>query len=146
MALVVARRNAICRLLVESIPLRSLMFGILPEKFLSPLCQLRSASVPYLAKHMFFYCHLKVIVWKQITFEFLWPSVEISDITLALFSLDFYNIHYCQKSGISAQMVILITLVNIWSRRWTFINTNLSVRNENEEASSITKIYLLITY
>jgi hypothetical protein len=38
----------------------------------------------------------------------------VVDILSAIYSLDIFNVRYSQKSGISAAMVILITLANIW--------------------------------
>jgi hypothetical protein len=58
--------------------------------------------------------HPKSIIWKEIIFTFLWPTIEIADIVEAVLSLDFYNVRYCQKSNISGPMVIYITLANIW--------------------------------
>lgn len=114
LALVAVQRNAVYRLLSGAIPHRSLLHRFFPDKFPSPVCKVCSNSTPESTEHLLFYCHPKSIVWKEIIFEFLWPTVDIHDIKLALYSLDFYNVRYCQISGISAPLIIVITLANVW--------------------------------
>jgi hypothetical protein len=113
LSLVAIQRNVVYRLLSSPIPHRSLLHRIFPEKYPSSLCQICS-SVPESAHHLLFYCHPKTIIWKEVIFYYLWPTVEVVDILSAIYSLDFFNVRYSQKSGISADMVILITLANIW--------------------------------
>jgi hypothetical protein len=113
LSLVTIQRNVVYRLLSGSIPHRSLLHRIFPEKYpssLRPIC----SSVPESAHHLLFYCHPKTIIWKEVIFYYLWPTVEVVDILSAIYSLDFFNVRYSQKSGISADMVILITLASIW--------------------------------
>ncbi|EPB88285.1 hypothetical protein HMPREF1544_04869 [Mucor circinelloides 1006PhL] len=49
-----------------------------------------------------------------VIFEFLWPTVTIPDIILAIRSFDFYNIRYSQRNGVPASVIVFITLANIW--------------------------------
>ncbi|KAI9267823.1 hypothetical protein BY458DRAFT_572949 [Sporodiniella umbellata] len=45
-------------------------------------------------------------------------SPKIEDIFQALGSLDFYNIGYCQRTSLSANMVIVIALFQVWICHW----------------------------
>jgi hypothetical protein len=74
-----------------------------PDKFPSPVCQICSEDIPDSTEHLLFYCHHKTIVWKE-SFSFCGPRST----SMISYSLDFYNVQYCQTSGISASMA------NIW--------------------------------
>ncbi|KAI9358063.1 hypothetical protein BD770DRAFT_472428 [Pilaira anomala] len=96
-----------------SIPNRAFLFRIFPEKFTSPSCTICGLEIET-TKHMLFDCPPKSFVWKNIIFEFLWPTVTIPDIITALSYMNFQDIRYVQKSGSTAQMIVYITLANIW--------------------------------
>ncbi|KAI9339744.1 hypothetical protein BD770DRAFT_415213 [Pilaira anomala] len=58
--------------------------------------------------------HPSLLFGKNIIFEFLWPTVTIPDIITALSPMNFHDIRYVQKSGSTAQMIVYITLANVW--------------------------------
>ncbi|KAI9245593.1 hypothetical protein BY458DRAFT_466274 [Sporodiniella umbellata] len=89
----------------------------MPLKCPSPLCLFcpNQESSPF---HLLFSCPPKALVWNDIIREFLWPTVEIEDIFQALESLDFYNVNYCQRTSLPANMVIIIALSQVWICHW----------------------------
>lgn len=82
------QRNVVYRLLARSITSQSLKFKFFHGKIYSLHCQICRSSTES-SKDMLFYCPAKSNIWKTTILEFLWPTVEVSDIIMVIFSLDF---------------------------------------------------------
>ncbi|CEP12669.1 hypothetical protein [Parasitella parasitica] len=113
LALTMVQRNVLYRFISNSIPHKSLLHRVFTDLHPSPLCTICSISTET-SVHFLFHCPPKATVWRAIIFEFLWPTVSIQDIITAITSLDFHNIKYCQRSEVSAPIIVILTLANIW--------------------------------
>jgi hypothetical protein len=110
LSLTLVQRNVIYRFITRTIPAKRLLhYFKIAESPLCPIC-----GTVENAAHLLFLCPSKVSIWKAIIFEFLWPTVSVSDIIHACSSLDFEYIKYVSKSYTTAPMVVLVTLGNIW--------------------------------
>ncbi|EPB84897.1 hypothetical protein HMPREF1544_08332 [Mucor circinelloides 1006PhL] len=109
----VVQRNVVYRFINNCIPHKARLHRIFPDLHPSNLCMICSSSVDS-SEHFLFDCPTKASVWRAVIFEFLWPTVTIPDIILAIRSFDFYNIWYSQRNGVPASVILFITLANIW--------------------------------
>ena len=113
LALTMVQRNVVYRYINHCIPHKSRLHRIFPALHPSDLCSICSSSSDS-SEHFLFDCPAKASVWQAVIFEFLWPTVTIPDIILAIRSFDFYNIRYSQRNGVPASVIVFITLANIW--------------------------------
>lgn len=117
LSLTLVNRNVIYRFLTNTIPAKRLLhYFKMAESPLCPICNTVENAV-----HLLFLCPSKVSIWRDIIFEFLWPTVSVGDIIQACSSLDFEYIKYVSKSYTTAHMVVLVTLGNIWRAHFRLI-------------------------
>jgi hypothetical protein len=113
-------RNVVYRLIFGKIPNRQLLHFIREQHVPSPKCLL-CPNCNEDIYHMLFFCPSKTNIWKETIFGFLWPTVTIPGIIYAINTLDFYNVHYCQKPNTPAHIIIFTTLTQLWKAHFRFI-------------------------
>ncbi|KAG1472192.1 hypothetical protein G6F56_001689 [Rhizopus delemar] len=111
------QRNIVFRLIHHKIPHKALLHRSLPAKVNTPHCSICLIHVDSL-EHFLFDCQLKSAIWQTIIREFLWPTVGKQDIHSAFKTLNFDPVNYCTRRQISAKLVLILTLANIWKAHW----------------------------
>ena len=140
LSLTLVQRNVLYRFLTRSIPHKSILhyFKIIE----SPTCIVCKRSKED-AEHLLFLCPPKASIWKDIIFEFLWPTVSVKDIIHACSTLDFTDVQYVSKTYTTAPMVIIMTLANIWRAHFRLIfhdapfNRDMVVKQIKEETQLV---------
>ncbi|KAL9536417.1 hypothetical protein MBANPS3_012662, partial [Mucor bainieri] len=120
LSLTMVQRNVLYRYINTRIPHMSLLHRIFPLIHLSPMCIICSATVDSV-DHFLFSCAPKATVWQNIISEFLWPTVDITDIQHSLLTMDFYNIRYSQKPEAPSHLIVMVTLANIWKAHYRLV-------------------------
>ncbi|KAG1461795.1 hypothetical protein G6F56_005652 [Rhizopus delemar] len=111
------QRNIVFRLIHHKIPHKALLHRFLPAKVDTPHCSICLIHVDSL-EHFLFDCQPKSAIWQTIIREFLWPTVDKQDIHSAFKTLNFDSVDYCTHRQISAKLVLILTLANIWKAHW----------------------------
>lgn len=140
LSLTLVQRNVLYRFLTRSIPHKSILhyFKIVD----SPTCIICNNFTEN-AEHLLFHCPTKTSIWKEIIFEFLWPTVSVQDIIHACSTLDFTDVQYVSKAYTTAPLVILVTLTSIWRAHFRLIfhdatfNKDMVVKQIKEEIQLI---------
>ena len=115
--LVVSQRNVAYRYITGRIATLFYLNSILPAVFSSPHCSLCPLVIES-ADHLLFECPAKQTVWQAIIKEFLWPTVDTTDIRQSLQTLNFFVVNYSHNRQVSAHMIIFITLAHIWKSHY----------------------------
>ncbi|KAI8077995.1 uncharacterized protein B0P05DRAFT_637858 [Gilbertella persicaria] len=113
-------RNVVYRYINYKLPTTIRMNRFLPERFPTPLCQICGLYTEN-DNHMLFSFPPKTHFWKELIFEFLWPTTTVDDIIQALRYMNFYSIRYTQNSELAAQEIVFQGMGQIWKAHWNTI-------------------------
>ncbi|KAI9487464.1 MAG: hypothetical protein EXX96DRAFT_472324, partial [Benjaminiella poitrasii] len=105
------------------VPCLSLMGHVFRLSLSTTWCTICKQNTVETAIHLLFTCPLKRRVWNKVIFEFLWITVNISDIIQSCTHLDFNSrLLYCKFSGVlSPTIIILTSIVVIWKAHYQFV-------------------------
>jgi hypothetical protein len=109
------QRNAMYIFIYGSALHHSFLYYIFPGKHPSHICLICSETIDPKLRFLF-HCPAKAHFWKSLIFEFLWPTVTIPAIIEAIYTMNFYNIRYSQKSKALSYMIVNIAMADICER------------------------------
>ncbi|KAI9476406.1 MAG: hypothetical protein EXX96DRAFT_298550 [Benjaminiella poitrasii] len=131
-------RNVIFRFVHKKLPCSSLLgyiYKLPPSATWYTICNCHTVES---ATHLLFTYPPKHFMWNEIIFEFLWPTVDITDILESCLHLDFQlRLVYCKFSDVlSPAIVSLISLAEIWKAHFQCV-FNSTAFNPNHILHSI---------
>lgn len=114
--------NVAYRYLLHKLPCRSVMTSIFGSSLGSASCSICAFSNES-ANHMLFFCPPKQHIWKEIIFEFLWPTFTTQDIIDGVTTLELdQKIGYSKFSGsLSPTLIVFVTMATIWKAHFNTI-------------------------